>query len=341
MVENNMPINIFFASDKKYFPYLETAIASLLINANDDDKLNIFILSSDLYDSYIDKLNELKRFKDCKFELINVDNSRFTDLKSPDYISSSATFFRYLIPEIRKDIDKVLYLDSDIIVLGSIKELYSIDLEDNYIAGVEDPHVMISSVKVKKRFHIDDRYINAGVLLFNCKKMREDNFTEKCFNLSRELSSRAYFGADQDVINILSYNKKKIIDIKYNLLSSVYMEQLHTEYTDAELNNAIKNPIIIHYSDRIKPWNYYGFTITDRNCLYYKYAKFTTSYDKKFILKASFFNEEFARKVRRIKNNLFLKMLNSIFQLVLDILGFILSIILFPKYFYKLKGKIK
>lgn len=334
-------INIFFASNKKFAPYLQTAIASILSNAMDNDDIKIFILNDNFNDKIKGDIILLNKIKKFYVEFINVNNNQFISFKSPSYINSAATFYRYLIPIIKPDIDKALYLDCDIIVRKSLKVLFNIDLENNYIAGVEDPATIVSKLKLKNRFGIKDRYVNAGVLLFNCKKMRDDNFTEKCLELNKKLSSRAYFGADQDVINILTYNSKKIIDIKYNVVSSIFEKQLHTEYTDTEIENALKDPVIIHFSDYKKPWNYYGFPERMRDYEYHKYAKMTNSYDNFFIFKASLLNNEFARKIRRIKNNLLFKIINSIFELVLDICGLILSILSFPIYWFRFKRNTK
>lgn len=334
-------INIFFAANKKFAPHLQTAIASILENAADNDNIRIFILNNDFCDNEKNEIIYLNKIKEFYVEFININNNQFASFKSPEYINSATTFYRYLIPNIKPDIDKALYLDCDIIVEKSLKELFNIDLSDNYIAGVEDPAIIVSTVKLKNRFGIKDRYVNAGVLLFNCKKMRDDNFTERCFELNKKLSSKTYFGADQDVINILTYNNKKIIDIKYNVVSYIYEKQLHTEYTDNEIENALKNPVIIHYSDYKKPWKFYGFPEKKRDYEYHKYSKMTNSYDKFFIFKASLFNNEFARKVRRIKNNLLFKIINSAFELILDICGLILSILSFPIYYFRFKRNTK
>ena len=334
-------INIFFSSDEKFASHLQTAIVSILINSGYNDNIKIFILNNGFSNKTKNNIISLNKIKEFYIEFININNNEFSYLKSPSYINSETTFYRYIIPNIKPEIDKALYLDCDIVVKKSLRELFNIDLKENYIAGVEDPSNFASITKFKYRFGIKDRYLNAGILLFNCKKMREDNFTEKCFELNKQLSLKTYYGADQDVINILTYNHKKIIDIKYNQLTSIYDQHLNTEYTDAEIENALKNPVIIHFSDYKKPWDFYGFPNKERDYEYHKYAKMTNAYDKFFILKASLFNNEFARKVRRIKNNLLFKIINSMFELILDVCGLILSILSFPIYYYRFKRGIK
>jgi len=315
METKRQTIEIFFAVDENFVRHLCVSIASLLYNADENDLLNLYIMNKSLSQTSRENILSLKQIKECTIEFIQVDDKLFDSLKSPYYINSSSTFYRYLIPVVKPQIDKALYLDADIVVKESLYDLFNIPMDDCYIAGVEDVHVLCREVKLKPRFQWSSPYLNAGVLLLNCKKMRENDFTRKCFELSPRLNTQTYFGADQDVLNILCAEQKKIIDIKYNVLSAVFYSHKNTQYSDSQIENAIKSPVIIHYSDKIKPWH---FLMNQLAVEYHKYLSLTPYAKNKriFFIKCAILNESVIEALRRIKHNHFVKALFGIFSLV-------------------------
>ena len=108
--------------------------------------------------------------------------------------------------------NKILYLDSDIIVTKDISELYSTDVSDYYLAGVEDK----LSHKMRDRVNLKDGevYINSGVQLVNLAKFREDNIEPIIFETLRKKDTYT----DQDVINDICRSKILQFPLKYNLM---------------------------------------------------------------------------------------------------------------------------
>ena len=135
--KNNNSINIVFTTDKEYSSYLKVALKSLILNKDKDSIYNIYILSIDLNKK---TQEELKTFKQDDVEINTVSLKvktldKIIDKKINFFYVSRADLFKFFIPEMFQNFDKILYLDSDILVLKDISEIYNYNLE-NKIIGV-------------------------------------------------------------------------------------------------------------------------------------------------------------------------------------------------------------
>lgn len=209
--------------------------------------------------------------------------------KSINYISSEM-YYRLFIPDIFKQYDKVLYLDSDMTVIKDISELYNIDI-DNYYAGVVEGKIIKEfirknqkvdtypqynwkqylSIKLNKK---DLRYFNSGMLLLNLKKLREDGIQQKIFEFLKKESPLEF--PDQDVLNAFFDEKAKYLPEKYNTF--------HAALT--------KETVIIHFVGKEKPWNYYKSNESFEH--FWKYLKLTP-----------FWNAENEKIYEKLKRNYF------------------------------------
>ncbi len=190
--------------------------------------------------------------------------------KSIDYISSEM-YYRLFIPDIFKQYDKVLYLDSDMTVIKDISELYNIDI-DNYYAGVVEGKIIKEFIKKNKKVDTypqynwqqylklklnkkDLRYFNSGMLLLNLKKLREDGIQQKMFEFLKKESPLEF--PDQDVLNAFFDEKAKYLPEKYNTFHAALK----------------KETVIIHFVGKEKPWNYYKANDSFEH--FWKYLKLT------------------------------------------------------------------
>lgn len=321
------PIEICFAVDNKFIKQLCVAIASILKNAADDDILNIYVMTEGLTDENVAILNGLKSIKTFNLEIINVDVSLFKNYVSPTYINSNATFYRYLIPELKPKLDKVLYLDCDIVVTTSLSELYNTKLGDNYIAGVEDCHEACIYSKLKDGFDINEPYFNAGVLLFNCSKMRRDKFSEKCFTLTNKLNTKTYHAADQDVLNILTQGHKLLLPPRDNVISAIFYDTLGSRYTGEELLNAVNHPVIIHFTGKRKPWMISKFPVNKFSFEYYKYLKLTPFYSSKDKYRLLFYNKNISKMLQKLQKNPVVQLLFGICSIPFNIFSIVKAVL--------------
>ena len=156
------------------------------------------------------------------------------------HITMTSTY-RLFAPFILKDVDKVIYLDSDLIVLDDVAKLWQ--YEPEYIAGVPDPMYK----RQARKNDLKHLYINSGVMVLNLKNLRKIDYLNKI----KETQTGNYNLSllDQDIINIAFGDKIEHLPLEWNVYAKIYPE---TTYAMIEARN---NPSIIHWCGRGKPWN--------------------------------------------------------------------------------------
>lgn len=254
---------IVFSTDDNYV--MPTAVAIRSIVANTDLKtIEFYIIFRDSLSAQ--SKATLKKAAQCDDKIINLE---FLDVapfvsKAESHIGhiSGATYYRLALPELLRKYDQCLYLDGDIIVVGNIKSLLKISLADKYlIAGVRATSPIFYKIKVKqkilKELEIPDlnQYVNAGVLLINLKEMRKANLANKMI----QMIPREYTVQDQDIINIVCYNKILFLSPKYNAMPTLFEYPeitLNKAYILNDIREAKRTPCIIHFANKYKPWRY-------------------------------------------------------------------------------------
>ncbi len=261
-VHNNIPI--ILSADNHYAPYMYVTLFSILENAHKNTSYNFYLFVSENFDnSFLRKILELKKRFTCDIHFIKI-SPQAIDCSFEE--TSNAIYYRLLAAELLPQYKKCIYLDTDTIVLDDLTNLYNIELEDNYVAGVKD-FPSITTYKVFQLQAIDkfidlldfSKYINSGVLVMNLELMREHKITEKFKTLIKHGvdNKRTFPYHDQDIINIVCRGHIKCIDMKYNFMSNfvdILEKQVSNhEYTLQDFNQFIQNPVIIHYAME-KPW---------------------------------------------------------------------------------------
>ncbi|MDR2080437.1 MAG: glycosyltransferase [Campylobacteraceae bacterium] len=239
------PIEICFAINDQYVKHVITTAYSIL-HSNPNNIFRFHIVCDDLSCESRSSFSHLSfRFKGrCFFEYYTVDKSLFSNIKlTIDYISIH-TYYRLTLADIFPKLDKVLYLDADILVQGDLLELWETKLEDNYAAGVSDLYIDIIGYKKEIGFGENDLYINGGVILFNLSAIRQDNMQEKLLLAAHELSDKVKF-QDQDIINIVFKNRIKAVPDKFNFAVENMVKH----------KDAIDKAHILHYNGAKKPWH--------------------------------------------------------------------------------------
>ena len=216
-MENNLEvIPIFFAIDDGYMPFLAVALESLIENSSKKYYYSIKILYTNISEENKKKINKYKRenvnieFVDLNYYIEKVKDKLYTR----DYYTNT-TYFRLFIANLYPQYNKAIYLDSDILVLGDIAELYNQDMGDNLIAAAPDDVIQTTKVfqeYVEKVVGVADyrNYFNAGILLMNLDEFRKFDFQNKFLYLLETIKFTV--AQDQDYLNRLCKGKVKIID---------------------------------------------------------------------------------------------------------------------------------
>lgn len=261
----NKKIPVVFASDKNCAAQMYITMLSAILNKKPDTFYDFYCLVPHKFSRFVrEKFERLhKKYRNINITFVNMKNA-FSNLEMQISHITSPTYYRLKIAQILPQYQKVLYLDIDTIVLDDLTELYDTDLGSNYIGGVLAAGYLIRAEKNKKYYEsigMPDmsNYINAGVILFNLELIRKDNMTEKMI----DLASKNFKCMDQDILNLLFYGRIKHLNFKYNFLVAYKreffdnpdtMKKLCDIYGEQCLDNAIKNPVIIHYATSKKPW---------------------------------------------------------------------------------------
>lgn len=248
-------MHIFFASDNNFAQHLAIAIGSILLNATSLDDLNFYILDGGISDKNKKKIEKMKNIKDFNIEFIKVDDSLFNNCPITNECQhiSKQTYYRYIIPKLKPELDKAFYFDCDIVVENSLNDFWNIDLDDKYAAVVEE--LFMGAYADSKRLGTSN-YFNAGVMLINLKKWKEENITEKLFNNTVLLSRQnKILWVDQCVLNYTFNDNVVWLSPKYNLQCNAFYEGKYSAENNKELKTSIYHPVIIHFNSFTKPWS--------------------------------------------------------------------------------------
>ena len=256
-------IPVILSSDDNYAPYMYVTMYSALENAMPDTFYDFYLLVPSAFSKRnTDLIMELKEKYNCDIHFIDMKNA-FADLTMHIPHVTSPTYYRLLAGDLLpKEYDKCIYLDVDVCVCRDLASLYNIDMGSNYIAGVVAAAYYLNQESHCKRLGLPsmEQYVNAGVLLMNLKQIRQDGMTARFV----ELSKNDYSSQDQDVINVACYGRILTLPVKYNVMTKYKAlfdaghEQraaLEEIYGAEHIGEGVRSPVIVHYADKIKPWN--------------------------------------------------------------------------------------
>ena len=247
---------VIASSDDNYAPHLAVVFASLLSNCPEPAKVSLFCIDGGISVANRRKLeHEVMRFGGAPLEFIEFDSDRFDSLPTCKHITSAA-YYRVAIPELFDSaVEKIIYLDCDVVVRGDIFELWNTDIKDFHIAAVEN----LSGHTYKKLGVPQHEYFNSGVMLINLTRWRQDDIAQKVFEFKQQHPDRICTN-DQCALNGVMHKTWKPLPLKWNHQTGLYRPSAQTSrFPEAEVREAIINPAIIHYIGWDKPWRNISF----------------------------------------------------------------------------------
>lgn len=270
-------ISIAFASDNNYAQHMAVSIASLLKNASAGFPIDIYILHENLSVGHIDKIFHLRTLRpETQIHFLQISLDDFKDFPLHTGLHSIATYFRLKLPSLLPEVDRILYLDSDIVVCGDIADMWrSYPCKDKLLGAVEEPKSLNAKRLTVLGMKEDSPYFNGGILDMNLKKMRDTQFEAKSISyISRYKDVIRY--QDQDVLNALAEGDWRALPLRFNsfffVLEGIYKNDFRI-YTAADIQQARQNPFIIHFNQHPKPWG--EGCIDPRRKDYFKYIDLT------------------------------------------------------------------
>ena len=248
-------IDIVCNIDENYVEYCGVMLTSLFIH-NTQERFRIHAINSNVTSSRKKRLSGFCNRFNAEICFYDVPFSSIEDfpIKPQDHLSLAA-YLRIFMSELLPDtVDKVLYLDCDLMVIDSIKELWETNIEHFSLAAVEERPPYDTDSPVNLGYPVEYSYFNSGVMLINLKRWRETNLSECCRDFIKSNYSKLKLH-DQDVLNALLYRQRMFLPIRWNIMDFfLFTRPLIQPRRLPDLHEAIDHPVIIHFTGKRKPW---------------------------------------------------------------------------------------
>lgn len=245
---SNSKMEVLCACDERYLPHAATTICSLLEHNSNVSRIHFFY--SSIARSELTKLEHLVGKYRTAIVFYEIALTDLQDLRVDKYISV-AVYYRVLAPRLLPaDIDKVLYLDSDLIVRRSLKGLWDTDLTGHALAAVPDYGYYGDEAGRALELPVGAKYFNSGVLLINLQFWRRNNVLERTINFIKANPEKVPYW-DQDALNAILVHHWIELPEYWNMQSSAINEWLCTSLPQAEIDAAI-----VHFTTAVKPWHW-------------------------------------------------------------------------------------
>lgn len=286
-------VPVVLAANNDYVPMLATTVRSMLDNASHSFFYHVVVLTTDISEDNRRIIKEsLEPIAPAAIDFVYVSSlvSEYNLTTSNSHISIE-TYYRFLIQDVLPYYDKVLYLDSDLIIEGDVSELFATDVESKCLAAVVDVDYLgnynISAKRqdyTRKVLGMQDpyAYFQAGVLVMNTRELRSVCSVSEWLEIAQNPS---YIYNDQDILNVYCEGKVVFLDQAWNVMidggriksaCSHAPKKVFESYLKAR-----EHEKIIHYAGVNKPWT---TRTCDREEHYWKYARKTPYYEQLLLM---------------------------------------------------------
>lgn len=256
-------MNIAYACDDKFALVLGVSLMSLYSTNLCCNELNVYIIEQDISN---DSKKKLEAIADSFGRTLHFVSAKgLTDESMKSDRGSQSAFSRLYLHLLLPDIDKILYLDCDLLVLEPLDGLYDTDINDYFCAGIRD---CISKSHLKDiRLPPESLYVNSGVLLLNLTMWRSSRISERFNEISERYRGMVPY-TDQGIINLAFFGKIMPLELKYNVYTALFdfsyenlirFRKPAVYFSKAECDNALAAPTIVHFTTSflsLRPWIY-------------------------------------------------------------------------------------
>ena len=269
----DLPLNdvvVVFACSENFVPYLSVAVQSIVDNASDDRRYDIIVLTRNITPASMITLSRQVKAPNTGIGYLDVD-AALGDIELPHHGHfRPETYFRLLAPQLLPNVDKAIYLDSDLIVNDDLAKLYDYDVTGYKLAATRDADTIgqidgydaTVGPYLKDELGMDDPhdYFQAGVLLMNLAELRRTVTAEEFLAVSTE---RMWRWLDQDVLNKIVNGHYLRLPMRWNyLMDWQHLRRTHIvanapQEIQDEYDEARRNPAIVHFAGPDnRPWLY-------------------------------------------------------------------------------------
>ena len=247
-------VDVVLITDANYMDFTRVAIKSAVNTKCPNSKYNFYVMTMDVPDSDIAALKALET-ADIKIEVLPQKEVDLFYIR--DTHVSKTSLLKYYIADVLPNLDKVLFVDSDILVMHDLNSIFKTDITGKYLAAVKDPSWFFENMHVVE-LNLDYRgfYFNSGVMLMNLKKIRDDNLLAKLEDYTNN-NFRTYM--DQDALNVVVENDVALLPVEANTMNFFFehndMKTLGDFYSRnwKSYEDVFANATILHFASSKKP----------------------------------------------------------------------------------------
>ncbi|MBE6544206.1 MAG: glycosyltransferase family 8 protein [Ruminococcaceae bacterium] len=249
----NMVINILVTLNEAYIPYLNTMLMSL-VSSNKEIVPMVYLLHSSINDSDLELTREILSMNCGELFPIYAEDCISNDVPTTERFPKEMYYRIFAAKYLPENVDRVLYLDPDIIVNGSILKLYNTDMKGYYYAAASHNGAVTRAINGKRlKLKKGTPYINSGVLLINLTELRRNQNCTEVFDYITGNRKKLIL-PDQDIISAL-YGER-IIELDPHVYNMTERQFRYTRLLGKKMDVdwIRKNSVIIHYCGKNKPW---------------------------------------------------------------------------------------
>lgn len=277
-------MNIVYTFDEGYARIASVSILSLLESNIEASELNIIIVDCGLSEKSISQLTSLTNSFNRSIKFVNGKNM---ENKIPIELELSywsfVCYVRLFFPELLSQYDRVLHIDCDTLIKGSLEDVYKVNLNSNIICAA--CYDCLPTAKYQSGMSKEDAYFSSGIILFDLNAMREEDIQQKFIDYIVDQKGKLPH-LDQDVLNVVLKDRIALLPANYNLMTQnvVFKESScdffveEPYYTKSEIKQALEDPIMIHlvgYKYVSKPWSQPCYNPFNKDWIsYYKKLSF-------------------------------------------------------------------
>ena len=256
-------MDVVYAPGDNYAVYTGVSIYSLCAQNRSADNINIYIISNNISAENKEKLTAIAENFERNIFFTDVSEELEEFGKQTDAGSYGINVFgRFFMGKLLShSIDRLLYIDCDTVINGSLSELFEMDMKGKTVCAVPEPTIYKSVLK-SIGFSEAEPYFNAGVLLIDFKKWVSEDVSGRLVDYYKENGKRL-FCADQDAINYVLRGETGMLSPEFNFFTNYkyfsyeFLKKESPSYGDigkAAFERAKSSPRIIHYLGTERPW---------------------------------------------------------------------------------------
>ena len=248
-------IHIACCSNEKLAPMFGVVVTSVGINVTSDDVM-MYLLHNGLKRSTVKRLQKIADRYNVGLKFLEIDLEILKDCPVDEKIhyGNIMMYARLLLPSMLPNLDKVIYLDCDLVVCKDLKSLWETDVND--VAVTMAPDLLYQDKATLSRLGINNNYLNSGVIVMNLDYWRKHDVMKRLLAYISDKGNELIYN-DQDSLNAILHDERRQLPVKYNVTPHYFLKnpdnypkEMHEEIREARID-----PAVFHFLGPVKPWS--------------------------------------------------------------------------------------